>query len=322
MIYSESFIEYLKFKLGEPINIKPNNIVCRCPWCEIGTNKKHYHLWISLELPIFHCFNKECGESGNIKKLFRALEGTDKSKEFVDEKAIKRSSAKTARTSRIRNIYIPKINNSQFRLKDLYVRKRLRFTPDTNFRIAGLVYDIGQFVEKNNIELTDSQRRLLPYLHSNFVGFVLFRRSKMVLRNIDEKSDFRFYNLILSKNLNYFIDYFLVTGNNKLGKDLVLAEGIFDILSSKLFWKPDFDPRLFAAGMSSVSYESLIKSLCLDNSLFSCNIHILSDLDIKPYFYKRLKNKLSHLVENMTIYYNKGGKDFNDLPLSVERLTI
>jgi len=89
-IYHDNFIDFLKTHLGEPVSIKSKNIICRCPWCEMDKNIKHFHLYISTEIPIFHCFKPNCpGLSGNIKKLIKKLSGRDYSDKFIDVEKIK-----------------------------------------------------------------------------------------------------------------------------------------------------------------------------------------------------------------------------------------
>ena len=71
-IYQDSFVEYLRETLGDPIQVKTKSIICRCPWCEFGEEKNHYHLWISTESPIFNCFHCNDGH-GIIKNLIKSL---------------------------------------------------------------------------------------------------------------------------------------------------------------------------------------------------------------------------------------------------------
>ena len=89
MIYDDKFIQYLKDSLGEPVRVKSKNIICRCPWCEFGQKKDHYHLYISTEYPIFHCFHSDCQASGTLRKLFKKIEGKDISEKYVDIEKVK-----------------------------------------------------------------------------------------------------------------------------------------------------------------------------------------------------------------------------------------
>ena len=89
-IYQDSFIDFLKEYLGEPIKQTSKNLIVRCPWCEMNSNNKHhFHMYISLDSPIFHCFFSECHKTGLISKLVKKIKGTDTSKDFIDETKIK-----------------------------------------------------------------------------------------------------------------------------------------------------------------------------------------------------------------------------------------
>lgn len=319
MIYSNNFIDYLKFKLGDPIIVRTDNIVCRCPWCEMNSQKKHYHLWISKQLPIFQCFHSDCGESGHISKLFKVLDGIDNSKKYI-EKEIPTRTIKIKK-SRSQSLIFPELDINKFNLKDMYIRKRLLFSMDTQTKeIGGLIYDIEKFFSNNNITIDKKYNRLMPFLQSNFVAFSLKHGSIIIFRNIDKSSSFSHFKLNIRQNFSPFMDYYTIGPLNKNSTDIVLAEGIFDILSANIYWKQDFYPRLFAASLSSVSYTSLIKSICFDEQLFSCNVHILSDSNIKPYYYSKLKRDLGHIVKSFKVYYNISGDDFNCLPLNVKRI--
>ena len=84
-IYQDEFVDYLKNKLGDHIKTSSKNIICPCPWCEYGEDKNHYHMYISIEIPIFHCFHANCEQSGSLKKFLSKLEGHDISDEFIDK---------------------------------------------------------------------------------------------------------------------------------------------------------------------------------------------------------------------------------------------
>jgi hypothetical protein len=318
MIYDDAFIELLEERLA-PVNVKSDNIVCRCPFCEMAEDKKHYHLWISTESPVFRCWHSDCGARGHISKLLYHLQGSDTSKKYINEESINNQvqpKYSAPLRQKEKKIILPELDTKRFNLKDLYVKKRIGIL-ETN-SIKGLVYDINKLIVDNNIKLTEKDYKLLPYLHSNFIGFLSERNSCLVLRNIG-KSSFRHYKIILSPSTSPFIDYYKIGKNNK-SKDIVLAEGIFDIFSAVRNWKPDFNPRLFAAGFSADCYESLIYSVCFDEQVFRVNVHILSDQDVSLWFYKRIKSNLKHLINSLSVYYNKLGHDFGSRPLLVEKL--
>ena len=72
---------------------------------------------------------------------------------------------------------------------------------------------------------------------------------------------------------------------------------------------------MFASGQS-FSYESLLKSVCFDESLYKVNVIILSDVDKEPYKYTKFIKNTEHIIDTLKIYYNKDRKDFGTFPIS------
>jgi len=325
-IYQDSFKDYLKEYLGDPIKITSRNIVCRCPWCEMGSEKKHYHLWISIETPIFQCFHAGCpGKSGYISKLIKKISGKDVADKYVDKNKIKELNTRniSLRSNSLKpTIFkIPPLRKDLFSLKYMYMKERVKFTNYNIDNMKGLVFDIGEFINSNNIELEDRHQKLLPYLHSNFVGFLTEHNANMIFRNIDPSSSFNHFKMSLQPSL--LLDYLRIPGYNINSNHIVLAEGIFDILTEHIF---DFTNlregvRLYAAALSD-SYGSLIKSLVFFEQCFKMDVTILSDRDVSLDYYKRLKKSVSYVVDNMTVYYNRVGKDFNVTPVIPEKFII
>jgi hypothetical protein len=322
MIYDKSFIELLEKTLA-PVKETNDNIVVRCPICEYEKDDKssHFHLWISKNTPVFRCFHADCGFRGHISKLLKCLEGMDTSKKHIIESEVskfKDGKYSTPLKIQEKEITLPELDKEKFKLKELYTKFRTGYL-DT-YKIKGLVYDIEKFIVINNIQVSSKEANMLYFLHNNFIGFLTERNTCLVLRNIN-KSKFRYYKMILSKSQKPYIDYYKINCNcNSDSKDMVLAEGIFDVYSAYLNWKPNFNPRLFAAGFSADCYESLILALCFDEQLFKTNIHILSDSDISLDFYNKIKFKLKHLINSFSVYYNKLGHDFGSKNLFAEKL--
>ena len=92
-IYQDNFIDYLEDKLGN-VKTSAKNIILPCPFCEYQKTKRHYHMYISLEAPIFHCFHANCEQSGTLRKFLKRLEGHDISEQFVDKKQFEAISKK------------------------------------------------------------------------------------------------------------------------------------------------------------------------------------------------------------------------------------
>jgi len=324
-IYQDSFIEYLKDKLSDNIKITSKNIICMCPFCEYGKNKDHYHMYISLDLPIFHCFHASCEETGTIKKFLTKIEGHDISGSFIDKSKLKELSKKKQvfedKEKKQLKLSLPFLNKSQFIDKDFYIKKRFKFAGINNSNVKGLIYDIKSFIEMNKIEVDNSLFRILDYLQSNFVGFLTENESTIIFRNIDHTQHMSFYKLKLQET--NFLDYYKLKGHSPKSNQIVLAEGVFDIFTENLFDSINIKEkvRLYATALSA-NFLALIKSIVFYEQIFQPEVIILSDRDVTKQYYKKLKYYNKHIIKKLTIYYNKNGKDFNCTPVNPLKVVI
>lgn len=318
-IYQESIVDYLVKKLGDNIKITSKNIICPCPWCEYGEEKDHYHMYISTEIPIFHCFHANCEQSGGLKKFLRKLEGHDISERFVDKTKLKELSRKREifiDQEKIQSlVHVPRLEPKKFMLKEMYIQKRLKFSRTPSTTIKGLIYDVEKFININNIPIDETLFRLKDYLHSNFIGFLTENNSTVIFRNIDHSHSMKFFKLRIQES--NFLDYYKLPGNNIYSNKIVLAEGIFDIFSEHIFNILNIknDVKLYASALSS-KYLSLVHSIIFHEQIFQPEVIILSDRGVGLEYYKKMKFFNKHIIDNITIYYNKTGKDFNDTPVT------
>lgn len=318
-IYQDEFIDYLKSKLGDHIKTTAKNIICPCPFCEFGKDKSHYHMYISLEIPIFHCFKANCEQSGNLRKFLRKLEGHDISDAFIDKEKLKEVSRKREifvdKEKEQSRLILPQINKSKFMLKDMYINQRLKFSRTSTSTIKGLIYDVNEFIDMNKIPVDQTLFRLKDYLQANFVGFLTENQSTVMFRNIDHSHTMKFFKLKIQQA--NFLDYYKLPGNNKFSKKIVLAEGIFDIFTEHIFDTLNIknDVKLYASALSS-KFITLIQSIIFHEQVFQPDIIILSDRGVTQKQYKMMKKYNKHIVDRLTVYYNKAGKDFNDTPVS------
>jgi hypothetical protein len=323
-IYQDNFIDYLKKNLGS-VKLSSKNLITVCPWCEYGQQKDHYHLYISLEVPIFHCFHANCEKSGLLSKLLRHIEGHDISETFVDRLLLEESKNKRSVFQNLekdkKSLIIPLIDPDRFKLKDYYIRRRLKFSQDNNQNIKGLIYDLNEFIKLNNIPQTEILIKLKEYLQNNFVGFLTENQTTIIFRNIEDSHSMRFFKYKFQTEL--FLDYYKLKGNKPNSNTVILAEGIFDIFSEQIFdfLKLKDEAKLYASALSS-KYVSLIHSLVFYEQIFKIDVIILSDQGIDIKYYEKIKKYNKHVINSLTIYYNKAGKDFNDMPILAEKKII
>ena len=195
--------------------------------------------------------------------------------------------------------------------KELYFRKRLKFFSIYSNLIKGLIYDINGFIDINQIPVPSSLFRIRDYLHSNFIGFLTNHNSQVIMRNIDDSQEFRFYKLVVQEA--NFLDYYRLPGNGFNSNKVVLAEGIFDIFGEHNFDTTNLknSVKLYASSLSA-NYTALLKSIVFHEQIFRPEVIILSDRGIPKYKYEQLKKYNSHIINSLTVYYNKSGKDFGN----------
>lgn len=319
-IYNDEFIDYLRDNLGCEPKITSSNIITKCPVCldqHIKEGKDHRHLYISLEAPIFNCFQAGCPARGMIGKLVKYIEGKDSSDKFVNREEIKKFEkikiSETRQKKENVKLKIPDLKIDLFPNKEFYIKKRLKFQINNIYNINGLIFDVNEFLRINNIVGDMKLNRIKEFLHNNFVGFLTRNNSNIIFRNINEKSNFRYYKYRIFKN--NFMDYYCINNikrNDK--KTIVLAEGIFDIFCEYLFdsTKNKSETKLYASSHSD-KFQSLIKSIIFDEQLFRPNVKILSDKGISLDFYKKIKKYNKHIINDLVVYYNKAGKDFGEI---------
>jgi len=306
-IYSDDFVEYLRSKLGYA-KPTPSNIIVPCPWCEYPEEKSHYHLYISLEAPIFHCFLSNCEKSGTLSKLLRKIEGKDLSKKFYDEDKIKREdSFKAQKRIRTRKLILPKLNKDKFPHKWYYLQKRFKFHNIGLNEIPGLIFDPIEFFRINGLRF--EKVNFLQYLQTNFVGFLTERHSSIIFRNVLDGQTISYYKYKMFDLP--VLDYYKIPGKKKYSGKVIVAEGIFDIFGEYLFdYIGKRDETLLYASCLSSKYDNLLLSLAFYEKVYQLDLIILSDSNIPLRYYRGLKKRLSHLLKSVTIYYNKVSKDF------------
>jgi hypothetical protein len=287
----------------------------------MNVKKKHYHLWISKTAPIFHCFH--CDRGGGLYKLLQQIAGTDVSEKYIDPEAIKKISKEQIQKVEEpkKKLQLPELDEVTFHLKSLFMRKRLGYTNAPLNSVKGLIFDANKFWEMNNIPITSDLFRMKDFLQTNFVGFLTENETKVIFRNIEPETDFRYYKYQIRET--EFLDYYKLVGGGFLSNGVVLAEGIFDVLSEHIFDNLGLKQttKVYAAALSK-SYESLIKSIVFHEQIFKLNVHILSDKDVEVDKYKYLRKRNGHIIDTLTVWYNKTGKDFNVTPVIAERIII
>jgi hypothetical protein len=321
-IYNDSFVDYLRDNLGTEPKITSKNIIVPCCWCEFGKEKDHYHLYISLEAPIFHCFHASCERGGNLVKFLKKVAGHDVSDAFIDKERVSEYKSKKVFEQKTgTKVILPKIRKGAFPRKELYLNKRLMFANIPSTSIKGLIYDVHDFININKITVDETLFKLRDYLHENFVGFLTEHGSTVIFRNVDHSQSMKFFKLKVK--WHPFLDYYKLYGISRKSSKIVLSEGIFDIFSEHIYDTLNIkkEVNLYACALSS-KYIGLIQSVVFHEQLFRPDIVILSDQGVDKEYYSKMKYYNKHIINSLTVYYNKTGKDFNETPVTPVRVKI
>jgi len=324
-IYHDSFLNYLK-QYTSNIKITSKNIIIPCFFCgeHNNRNKKHYHLYISLDAPIFHCFHSSCNTNGTISKLMDKISGVDTSDRYIDKEKIKqiqKHDVKLSPPTKKQPLILPDLKEDFFKLKTLYLKGRLKYSIQNLKNIKGLIFDVDEFINKNNVPMYDNLLRVKPYLQSNFVGFLTEQESVVIFRNIDQTAEFKFFKLFL--DATRFLDYYKLVGGDYNSNHVIIGEGIFDIYNEHIYdyTKLKNHTKLYAAALST-SYTSLIKSIVFNEKIYRIDVTILSDRGISLDYYKKIKKYNSHIINKMEVYYNKAAKDFGENTINIEKFIL
>jgi len=323
-IYQDDFKDYLEETLGH-VKVTSKNLIIPCCWCEYPKEKDHYHLYISLEAPIFHCFKAGCEERGTLKKLLKKIEGHDISETFIDKEKLeefkKQRNVFADKDETTYKVILPDLNIKRFPNKELYIKKRLKFSNVLLKDIKGLIFDVEEFINVNELPIYESLFRMKDYLQNNFVGFLTENNTTAIFRNIDSTHTVKFYKMKIQDTR--FLDYYRLPGNSPESKKVVLAEGVFDIFSEYMFDRLNIkdNVKIYASALSS-AFVGLLQSIVYHEQVFRPDVVILSDRGVNVKYYKKLRDYNSHLFNTLTVYYNKAGKDFNDTPLVPDKQVI
>jgi hypothetical protein len=159
------------------------------------------------------------------------------------------------------------------------------------------------------------------FLHNNFVGFLTDHGSMVIFRNVDHSHSMKFFKLKVQ--WQSFLDYYKLSGSSPNSNKIVIAEGIFDIFSEHIYNNLNIkeDIKLYASALSS-KFIALIQSIVFHEQIFRPDVIILSDRGIDKNYYSKMKYYNKHIINSLSVYYNKTGKDFNDTPVTPVRVKI
>lgn len=302
-----------------------NDIRVRCPYC--GDSRKDAtsaHMYIKLEPPFaFHCFR--CETSGSLNsETIRDFKMRDNDV-AIDVAYINKSSRgkvkqKGEQSRRSVNLSTTQSETVMTNLKYFNNRYNTHYTekdvPELTEKYK-IVFDPVQFFKNNKCDATVS-----GFDYSKAIGFVSSDGGYIVFRDSSGTQERRYNNFKLDKTQEYKKRYTVNTDVDIMSPklNLVMAEGIFDIIGVKEYFYKDVTSKDYVfTAVCGKSYSEAIKHY-IRLGFLDLNITIYSDKDVDIQFYKDLKSN-SPLLKNtpITIYYNELEKDYG-IPL--ERIKL
>ena len=301
------------------------DIQIKCPYCGGSTRHRRKPTLYISKYPVsgtfvFHCFRASCGVKGTLYQFladFGLLKYLDPH-EIASYITPVKSSNQTKQEVKQRDlIRIVREERKLDPVKERYVLSRLRLTRLPDFIKRTIVTNLAEIIPYSTYELSD---KLKQYLANNFVGFRSYHRYFVICRNIDARSDFRYFMLRLSNGIDYYctspqMNRMLCTHPGYI----VLAEGVFSLLSGYFrlvesgLLKLNDQVLLCSTNGAKVSRYKSAYDFCVYNfGIPDWNVIILSDSDIKPEHYTNL------FRQRVTVCYNRRGNDFADYPCEVE----
>lgn len=267
--------------------------VVRCPYCGDSRNLSHGHFSIKIdcndpEIPmVYRCF--KCGESGLLTD--DVLEDLGLSVSIKDKQTLKMFNRKATKHNKLTdtkiedNDLIDYSNNPGMVTSKLdYINGRL----GTNFTASDIVKlrivpNIIDFLALNKIKDVDMSYKQLKFYDINYVGFLVYNKNCVVLRDISGNARLRYDKLVLNKrNIDKHTFYSIPNGIDILYThpiNIHISEGIMDILSVYSNLNNCNLENNYYYAVCGFGYTTIIKNIIRMGINTGLNIHLYADND-------------------------------------------
>ena len=295
-----------------------------CPFCLKDTD--HGHLYITIDensdMPIlYHCFR--CEMAGVLNgEVLRSL-GIRDLKLSSNLLTYNKRSANYNRSKRlISNQIHMKIPESKetYMWKKEYIERRLgiQFSFEELEELK-CVFSLGDLLNNNKVERVQCNKETALTLNKDYVGFLTCKNEFVIFRDCTNSHDKRYFKYPIFNDLDNTKKFYTIPNEIDImaedNIDIVLAEGVFDILGIYYHVFNKKKDNMIYAAICGCGYETVIKYF-VQLGLVGSNIclHIFSDTDKNRRFYEKMfeKSKLKDWIGDVTLYYNStpGEKDF------------
>ena len=328
--FKENLIDILKENLKVVyLTSGGKELVIRCPYCgDSSKSEVHAHLYIKMnDDHAFPFYCQKCMASGLLDKnllkdlginnyeLSSNLTSINKEAKTLEKRYRKNLNDNfSIRKLNTNKLIIPEYTNKSKKKLD-YLNSRFSFnlTPEEYINNYKVIFSFKDFLLKNEIEYIMCSDYMLKKLIKGYVGFLSADYNYIIFRNIEPNCEkkYRYYNYQIFDYDNSNKFYIVKDKINLLQPkiDVVLTEGIFDIIGVKEYFFKDAKNTIFSA-VCGKGYNLVLNYLSR-LGFMDMNIHIFSDGDVPIEKYKAMI-KYSNAMKNnrITIYYNSIEKDY------------
>ena len=308
----QPILYHLEYIANGMFKDKGSHYMTFCHFCNDMTRKhnpNHGHCYVSKNLPVYYCHR--CGSAGTILKLliytnFQDQDIIDYLKSFMKYNFVKDY---IYLTPKIKYDKIALLNSISKRIKSVSEKDILSFNNYLSSRLGNINYSkfLLYPLYISPTEENDSYKVLtVAFNNSNneFCGARLINQIGKI-RYKKEKSWYFFQPFKFNENI----------------KNIIISEGMFDILNLYLYGNYFTKGNSFYMSISGKNYMSVIESLIFQELLIGkFNIHIILDSDNK--YLKQIKNMLFKLIKTLNNEINihiwkpvNGLKDTGEYPL-------
>lgn len=326
-VITDIYTELTNAKRVVYFNSGKTELVVRCPYCgDSIKDATHAHLFIQVAEPhYFYC--QRCETKGFLNSdLIKDIEVSDDIGRDLDRnlKTFLKNTNKTSSSintfKKNKKLVFPKYNfNSSSFIKRLdYFTKRLGIQEITRLELLGykIIGNFLDFLTINNLtHLLDNPKfyGLTKNIDDRAIGFLSYDNNYIVFRFIDHSFKYRYLNLSLNYPYDIGNKSYCIKNNIDIFEpdiELVLAEGIFDIISvyRNFYSGMDNSKKLFFA-VAGKSFN-LVPNLINRMGFLNLNLSIYSDngITVNNYKYKMNTERYNSVIVSYNIF--DGEKDF------------
>lgn len=307
-------------------------ILTRCPCCGDSTNPSHAHFYLIIDPNSntnagYICF--KCGEHGPVTADILEAMGIDDSNLMSGISRLNKTADKMSTKGYMEekkmlhfDFEIPYITQRDAKIAYLENRMGRKFTT-SELKDAKVITSLKHFLMLNNIQYRPFQPYLIDMLERDFIGFLSFGNSHLLLRDITDTHDPSWVKYpILEESRANRVLYTINNSLDPLSTDtftINLSEGIMDTLSVAYNLDHANDNELNVC-LCGKQYKSFLRFL-LDLGFCGSNIYIniFADNDMEfnlkakevtdlAYFKKNI-GRFKYIFGKITIYYNRKQKD-------------